>query len=235
MPVDPGPCRWQLPDPATAPRGVDLLAVGGDLEPATLLAGYRRGLFAMHVSPDLLGWYSPDPRGTLPPADVHVSRSLRRSLRGFQVSTNRCFDVVVGCCADPRRRDGWITDDYRATYRRLHAMGWAHSIEIWHHGRLAGGLFGIAIGGLFAGESMFHHVTDASKAAVVALAAVQRRTPGERLIDVQWSTPHLARLGVVEQARPDYLRTLAAAMPSPPAAGLGAGPPTPPTDLLDLL
>jgi len=220
VPTDPGPCRWVLPDAAELPEGHELVAVGADLAPATLLAGYRSGLFAM---PDtgMLGWWSPDPRGVLRPARVHVSRSLRRALPRFEVSVDAAFADVVAACADPQRPHGWISPDYERAYRALHGLGWAHSVEVWApDGSLAGGLFGVEVGGLFAAESKFHVRTDASKVALVALAGVLS-SDGDprRLIDVQWRTEHLAVLGVEEVSRAAYLRALPAALALPPALG----------------
>lgn len=217
MPTDPGPPHWRLPDPARSQGGVDVVAVGGELDPATLLAGYRRGLFAMHLSDRLLGWFSPDPRGVLPLDHLHVSRSLRRSCRRFTVTVDTCFEQVVSGCAHSGRSGDWITPDFEAAYARLHTLGWAHSVEIWSGRVLAGGLFGVEVGGLFAGESMFHRVTDASKAALVALVERLRAAGGQRLLDVQWGTPHLASLGVVEISRREYLARLAAVLPEPAA------------------
>lgn len=218
MPVDPGPTRWAMPDVTRLPAGRELAGVGADLEPATLLAGYRSGLFALPEE-RLLGWWSPDPRGILRPRDVHVSRSLRRSLRRFTVSVDRAFGPVVDLCADPSRPHGWITAQYAQSYRRLHALGWAHSVEVWdEEGALAGGLFGVEVGGLFAAESKGHVRTDASKVAVVALADLLAADGDpDRVIDVQWPTGHLARLGVVAVPRARYLALLQAALRRPPA------------------
>lgn len=213
MPVEPPGPLWVLPDVADLPAGQELVAVGADLSPGMLLAGYRSGLFAMPDG-DLLGWWSPDPRGVLPPRGVHVSRSLRRALSRFEVSVDTAFDEVVAACADPRRPHGWISPEYRSAYRTLHDLGWAHSIEVWDtSGELAGGLFGVEIGGLFAGESTFHVSTDASKVAIVALADMLGADGDpRRIIDVQWRTDHLATLGVVEVPRAAYLRALPAAL-----------------------
>lgn len=232
MPREPRRAGWVLPDVAAAPAGQELVAVGADLSPGMLLAGYRHGLFAMPET-GLLGWWSPDPRGILRPADVHVSRSLRRSLRHFTVSIDLAFDWVVAGCADPHREHGWITADYERSYATLHGLGWAHSIEVWDEaGGLAGGLFGVEVGGLFAAESKFHVRTDASKAAVVALATLLAADADpDRIIDVQWCTPHLATLGAVEVPRAEYLRLLAAALPRPPVLGR-QGPAGPPTSLI---
>jgi leucyl/phenylalanyl-tRNA--protein transferase len=194
------------------PEG-DLVSVGGDLEPETLVDAYRRGIFPMEVSglPGVLGWWSPDPRGILPLDGLRVTRSLRQSAKRFEVRVNTCFEAVIRACADPSREDGWINAAFIAAYTRLHAMGWAHSVEVFNReGQLAGGLYGVAVGGLFAGESMFHRQRDASKVALVALVEImqQRRMP---LLDVQWCTEHLATLGVVAIPRADYLARAAEA------------------------
>ncbi|WP_336923081.1 leucyl/phenylalanyl-tRNA--protein transferase [Aquipuribacter sp. SD81] len=195
-----------------APDGQDLVCVGGALASGLLLEGYRRGVFAMSVRVrrrDVLGWFSPDPRGVLHPADVHESRSLRRSSRRFETRVDTAFDEVVAACADPSREGAWIDDDYRRAYAELHAAGHAHSVETWADGRLVGGLFGVAVGGLFAAESKFHRETDASKAAVVSLARLLAADPaGPRLVDVQWWTPHLGSLGVAEVRREEYRAAL---------------------------
>ena len=162
----------------------------------------------------VLAWWSPDPRAIVPLDGLRVSRSLRRSMREFDVRIDTAFEDVIDACADPRRPGGWIDDDIRDAYTRLHQLGWAHSVEAWHEGELAGGLYGVAIGRLFAGESMFHRVTDASKVALVGLVA-HLRSIGSTLLDVQWLTPHLESLGAVEIPRDDYLRRLAAAVAEP--------------------
>ena len=186
----------------------DAVAVGGDLSPELLLSAYRRGMFPMPVG-DQLVWWSPDPRGVLEPGRLHVSRSLRRTRRRFEIRVNTAFAAVVDGCADPRRPHGWISADIRAAYVRLHELGWAHSIEAWDADGLAGGLYGVGVGRLFAAESMFHRATDASKACVAAL--VDRLGP-DALIDVQWLTPHLASLGATEIPRGEYLRRLERAL-----------------------
>jgi len=211
VPIEPPPSPWVFP-PLDGADPDGPVAIGADLEPGTLLAAYRHGLFPMPVGRrGRLGWWSPDPRGVLPVEHFHRSRSLTRSMRHFELRLDTVFDTVVRSCGDPGRPHGWITPAIVAAYSRLHELGWAHSIEIWHDGELAGGLYGINIGGFFAGESMFHHVTDASKAAVAGLVEVMSDTPGA-LIDVQWSTPHLASLGVVEIPRSAYLERLVAAV-----------------------
>lgn len=193
--------------------------MGADLEPGTLLAAYRSGLFPMRLAPDgLLGWWSPDPRGVLPLDGMVVHRSLRRAARRFTVTVDLAFTDVMRACADVRRPGGWIDDAFVAAYSRLHELGWAHSVEVWAAGAegpdLVGGVYGVAVGGLFAGESMFHRATDASKVALLAL--VERlRAGGGALFDVQWRTPHLTSLGVVEVSRDEFGRRLADAIARP--------------------
>ena len=201
----------------------DLVGLGLDLEPPTLVAAYRAGLFPMRLDGRTgpLGWWSPDPRGVLPLDGLRVSGSLRASCRRFRVRVDQAFDDVVHGCADRRRPHGWIGPDLEAAYRRLHRLGVAHSVETWGpDGRLVGGLYGVAIGGLFAGESMFYRERDASKVALVALVGLLKADgiPG-RLLDVQWTTPHLASLGAVDLPREEYLGRLRRALelPLPPA------------------
>ena len=224
MPVPPPPSRWDLPDPGWAEPGADLIAIGADLDPSTVFAAYQRGLFPMHVSERELGWWSPDPRGVLPLDGLRVTRSLARSMRRFTYSIDRCFTRVMRECGDERRDSGWITEEFVDTYTRLHELGWAHSVEVWDGDVLAGGLYGVEVGGLFAAESKFSRATDASKVAVVALAdllAADGRP--DRLIDVQWRTDHLARLGVVEVPRGDYLRLAGRACTLPAVLSGAAG------------
>ncbi len=212
-PVEPRPSRWVLPDPTGAPE--DCVAIGGDLEPGTVLQAYRRGLFPMHL-PDggPLGWWSPNPRGVIELDGLRVTRSLRRSVKRYRTSIDRDFAGVIAGCADPARPHGWITDDIRKAYTALHGMGWAHSVETWEDGRLVGGLYGIAVGGAFFGESMFHRSVDASKVALVRLMDVMRHGGGT-LVDVQWATDHLVSLGAVEVHRQEYLYRLQRAVGHP--------------------
>ena len=217
-PEEPAPSPWDFELEGVDP-GEDLVGVGGDLSPGTLLAAYRSGVFPMGLGEHgtkPMGWWSPDPRGVLLPDGVHVSRSLRRSFRHFEIRVDTAFEEVLACCASPHRDGRWITPEIASAYTTLHRMGWAHSVETWQGDELVGGLYGVSVGGLFAGESMFHHVTDASKVALVALAGLvfADRSP-HRVIDVQWATPHLATLGIVEMPRPEYLRRLARALEEP--------------------
>ncbi|HEY8546477.1 MAG TPA: leucyl/phenylalanyl-tRNA--protein transferase [Acidimicrobiales bacterium] len=220
-PVEPPPSVWAFPSPDRADES-GIVAVGGDLEPGTLLAAYRCGLFPMPVGRrGQLGWWSPDPRGILPLDGLVVSKSLRRSLRRYEVRFDTAFADVIAACADPSRPDGWITPEIQAAYIRLHELGWAHSVESWDPdtGELVGGLYGVAVGGLFAGESMFHRRTDASKVALVRLVEVLNEGGGpagrHRLLDVQWVTPHLARLGAQPVSRSRYLKLLRRAVHLP--------------------
>lgn len=187
--------------------------MGGDLEPGTILDAYRHGLFPMPLG-RLLGWFSPDPRAVLPIDSLRVSRSLRRSVKQMDITVDDCFTDVMKACADPTRSHGWINDEFIDAYSELHRLGWAHSVETWVDGALAGGLYGVSIGGFFAGESMFHRRRDASKVALVGLVEVLARcdTP---LLDVQWATPHLESLGVIEIPRNDYLEALDRAVVAP--------------------
>ncbi len=228
--------------PGSVSAAQDLIVVGGELDPDLVLSAYRHGLFPMGTGrkgAPPMGWWSPDPRGVLLPGGLHVSRSLARSRRRFEVSLDTDFVGVVRACADPRRSGRWITPAIVDTYTELHARGVAHSIEVRREGELVGGLYGLAIGGLFAGESMFHRERDASKVALAALVdlvlppdacatdASSVAAAGTRLIDVQWSTPHLAGLGVVEMRREDYLRLLTQATQTPPSPGLATPGPLP--------
>jgi leucyl/phenylalanyl-tRNA---protein transferase len=218
MPIEPLLSRWQLDlDQATAQD--DLVGIGADLEPGTLLMAYRAGLFPMGVGQDgdaPTGWWSPDPRGVLLPGNLRISRSMRRSLRHFDIRVDTAFAEVMAGCADPSRDGGWITPAITEAYTRLYELGWAHSVEAWRGGELLGGLYGLALGGLFAGESMFHRATDASKCALVGLSdRVFADGDPRRIIDVQWATPHLSSLGVTQFPRDDYLARLESSLPLP--------------------
>ncbi|MEZ5169340.1 MAG: leucyl/phenylalanyl-tRNA--protein transferase [Acidimicrobiia bacterium] len=216
MPVEPPPSPWEFPAVDTA-DDAGVLAAGADLEPGTLLVAYRRGIFPMRLGEGgPLGWWSPDPRGVLPLDGLKVSRSLRRSVRRFTTTVDTAFEDVMRGCADRRRGSGgWIDDSFVDAYVMLHRMGWAHSVETRNaSGALVGGLYGVGIGGFFAGESMFHRESDASKVALTALVGILR-TGGAELLDVQWRTDHLATLGAVEISRSEYLRRLASALERP--------------------
>jgi len=208
-----GPSRWRFP-PADDWPPQDLIAAGGDLDPGTVIGAYRRGIFPMVVeTPDpVLAWWSPDPRGILPLDRLRVTRSLRQSAKRFDVRVDTCFTDVIRACANPERKSGWITEEFISAYITLHELGWAHSVEVFDRaGTLAGGLYGVRIGGLFAGESMFHVQRDASKVALVTLVQLMRDT-GLTLLDVQWTSRHLESLGVVAIPREAYLERLAHAL-----------------------
>ncbi len=207
-----------FPDPAQAldsPNG--LLALGGDLSPGRLLAAYRRGIFPWYEDGQPIMWWSPDPRAILLPDELHISRSLRRTLRSgrYTVSADHDFGAVITACAKTRAVQGtWITAEMRAAYRQLHELGHAHSIETWLGNRLVGGIYGIAIGQVFFGESMFSTETDASKVALVALVR-QLTGRGFGLLDCQIETGHLNSLGSRLIARTEFLRTVGRLTASP--------------------
>ncbi|MER7608032.1 leucyl/phenylalanyl-tRNA--protein transferase [Nocardioides sp. NPDC127503] len=234
-PIEPEPSPWafaDLRDPGAGHGGAeldDLVGMGADVAPGTLLAAYRHGIFPMpgESQRDPMMWFSPVRRGVLPLDGLVVSRSLRRSVRDFEIRIDTSFDEVVASCADPRRPHGWIDKRIRRAYGNLHELGWAHSVEAWQDDRLVGGLYGVAIGGLFAGESMFHRVRDASKVALVGLVSALREAGSidQRILDVQWRTDHLASLGVVEMGRNDYLDRLEKALRLPLPEAFGGPPP----------
>ncbi len=207
-----------MPDPLDALPDEDLVAIGADLAPGTLLAAYRAGLFPMPVDPrrrrTRIAWFSPNPRGIIPLDGLHVSRSLRRSMKRFEVRRNTRFTDVVRACGDPKRPGRWITEPIIDAYGALFDLGWGHSIEVYEGDALVGGLYGLRIERFFAGEAMFHSATDASKVALVALVDWLNDT-GAELLDVQWVTDHLATLGAVAIARSDYLGLLAEAIEPP--------------------
>ncbi len=208
------PSPWVF-DPAEWPDD-DCVAAGADLSPSTVLDAYRAGAFPMPHDGELL-WWSPMQRGVLVPSDVRISRSLAKSSRRYEVTVDQSFEDVIDACADPRRPGAWIDGSIREAYVELHRLGWAHSVETrTADGLLVGGLYGLSIGALFAGESMFHRATDASKVALVALA---RLVGDDGLIDTQWRTPHLDSLGVTEWPRARYLDRLSRLVDaSPPAS-----------------
>ena len=222
MPTEPPPSPWLFPDFTDPEQEAgfvdDLVGRGADLAPGTVLAAYRAGVFPMPYGDGsrTMSWWSPRDRGVLELSSLKVSRSLARSLRRMEIRVDTAFDEVVSACADPRRDGGWIDDDVLDAYTELHRLGWAHSVEAWVGGDLVGGLYGVATGGLFAGESMFHRVPDASKVALVGLVELLSDEYADaRLLDVQWRTPHLASLGVTELPRPAYVRRLRAALQVP--------------------
>jgi leucyl/phenylalanyl-tRNA--protein transferase len=210
-----GATRWSFPLPDAWPDN-DIIAMGGDLEPATIISAYRSGIFPMVVeTPEpMLAWWSPEARGILPLDALRVTRSLGQSARRYEVRVDTAFGDVISACANPSRDRAWITSEFIDAYTTLHELGWAHSIEVFdRQGQLAGGLYGVRVNGLFAGESMFHLQRDASKVALMALVALMRESH-MRLLDVQWRTEHLASLGAIEVSRREYLALLADALES---------------------
>jgi len=209
-PIEPAANRWRLPPPELADE-TGLCGIGADLAPGTLLAAYRAGIFPMPLRKKTLGWWSPDPRGVIPLDGLIVSRSLRRSCRRYEVRMDTCFREVMERCGDPNRPHGWITPQFVDAYEVLHRLGWAHSFETYLDGHLVGGLYGVRIAKLFAGESMFSQATDASKVALVSLVDWLVAS-GATLLDVQWTTPHLSSIGAIDVPRRRYLQMLAEAV-----------------------
>lgn len=223
-PVPLEPCPYLFPDPGEADAH-GLVAVGGDFEPATIVAAYTAGAFPWPSQEEELLWFSPDPRAVIECDGLHVSRRLARTIRTgrFRATVDLAFPKVMAACAVRPGEGTWITPDLFRAYVRLHELGWAHSVEIWDaEGRLAGGLYGLGVGAMFGAESMFHHVRDASKAAMVALMQ-HARAIGLQFIDIQVSTEHTQSMGAIEISRRAYLRRLAAALKAPPASWYQGG------------
>ena len=211
---------WSFPRPD--PDADDLVAVGADLAPQTLVAAYAAGYFPMPMTgplerlrrtrvPAKIGWFSPQYRGVLRPDRLAISTSLAKSTRRYHLSVDADFEAVIAGCADPSRRGRWINTEILDAYVELHRLGLAHSVEVWDSGDvLVGGVYGLSLGALFAGESMFHAARDGSKVALVGLTALLMADgePGTTLIDTQWATPHLASLGIEEWNRERYLDRL---------------------------
>jgi leucyl/phenylalanyl-tRNA--protein transferase len=205
--------RLRFPDPRFA-EGEGLVAIGGDLSTPRLLLAYRSGIFPWTVDP--LTWWSPDPRAIFELEKIHVPRSLAKFMRKrpFEVTRDRAFRQVMQGCATPGpgREETWVTPEFIEAYTRLHKQGHAHSVECWREGELVGGIYGVSLGGFFAGESMFHRTTNASKVALHHLVG-HLRAHGFALFDIQMITPATRQLGAVEIPRDEYLKRLAAAIP----------------------
>jgi leucyl/phenylalanyl-tRNA--protein transferase len=199
-----------------------LLAAGGELSPEWLLAAYRHGIFPWYSAGEPLLWWSPDPRMVLRPAEVRITRSLRRTLRQrrFELRCDTAFEQVIAACAEPREPGGgtWITPEMQAAYQRMHELGYAHSVESWQEGRLVGGLYGMAVGRVFFGESMFSWVSDSSKVALAHLARHLERL-GYAVIDCQMVTSHLASLGGHPMPREDFTAEVACWTRKGPSVG----------------
>ena len=204
--------RLRFPDPRAA-EGEGLVAIAGDLAPERLRLAYRSGIFPWTVNP--ISWWSPDPRGVLPLDQFHVPRSLEKFIRKqpFEITRDRAFRRVMEGCAAPGRRRGetWIAPEFIEAYTRLHKLGHAHSVECWSGGELVGGIYGVSVAGLFAGESMFHRATNASKVALCHLVA-HLRARGFVFFDIQMVTPATRQLGAIEISREEYLKQLKAAL-----------------------
>lgn len=185
----------------------DLIFIGGELNTENLLAAYSSGYFPMPIE-NSIGWFSPQKRGVLILEKFNASTSLKKSLKKFTTTVNKDFQRVVYECANPDRPYGWINQNIFDAYTDLHEQGWAHSVEVWQGTDIVGGVYGIAIDGLFAGESMFHTQTDASKVALLTLVEQLKLSAGPTFMDVQWLTPHLKSLGCEEISRPEYSELL---------------------------
>ena len=209
----PTECRWQFLPQAEWPDD-EVVAIGADLEPDTVLYAYAHGMFPMYVDKKsrTLGWWSPIERGVIPLDGFRITRSLRSSAQQFVCTINVAFTRVMQECATARTDGNWINQEFIDAYTTLHQMGHAHSVEVWNKkGELVGGLYGLRINGLFAGESMFHRETDASKVALMHLVDLMN-LDGMQLLDTQWNTDHLASLGCTSVTRADYLALLATAI-----------------------
>lgn len=207
--VDPPDAFPPIENALVEPDG--LLAAGGDLSEERLLFAYRHGIFPWFDEGQPILWWSPHPRCVIEPQDFHASRRLRRALNrsGFEISFNRAFDAVIAGCSAPRpgQNDTWITADMAASYQSLHRRGWAHSVEVWRDDELAGGLYGLAVGRVFFGESMFSAVTDGSKAALLALCRLLNEQEFA-LLDCQIVSPHLLTLGASLMSRSEFRTVL---------------------------
>ena len=220
MPTPLNDSVWDFPTPNQMPKD-DLVILGADLQPETILDSYKNGIFPMHIEIENkieLGWWSPQFRGVMPLNKIIVSNSLKKSMKKFTVTFDQDFDSVIDGCGDDKRPKGWINKDIKKAYRKLFDLGYVHSVEVWNNkNQLVGGLYGIEVNGLFAGESMFHKETDASKTAMVHLVNKLKVAGGERIFDVQWQTPHLKSMGVVKMSRAKYIATLPEVMNTQPA------------------
>jgi leucyl/phenylalanyl-tRNA--protein transferase len=210
--IVPTECRWSFPSPELWPDDDDIVAVGADLETDTLLYAYAHGMFPMVLNKKNLAWWSPVDRGVIPLDGLRITRSVRQSAKKFTCTVNTSFLDVMKLCATSHTDGNWINDDFIDAYTELHQEGHAHSVEVWNKkGELVGGLYGLRINGLFAGESMFHRETDASKVALMHLVDLMN-LDGMQLLDTQWNTDHLASLGCTSVTRADYLALLATAI-----------------------
>jgi leucyl/phenylalanyl-tRNA--protein transferase len=211
---------WDFPSLEQMPKD-DLVTLGADLKPETLIDSYKHGIFPMHIQIENkreIGWWSPLQRGILPLNKINISSSLQKSMKKYFVTFDQDFDAVIEGCGDDKRPKGWINRDIKTAYKKLFELGYVHSVEVWNKkDELVGGLYGVEVNGLFAGESMFHKQTDASKTAMVYLVNQLKEAGGERIFDVQWQTPHLKSMGVVKISRSKYISLLPEVMNTAPA------------------
>jgi len=208
----PTECRWEFPSPELWPNDDDIVAAGADLETDTLLYAYANGMFPMFVNKRNLAWWSPVDRGVIPLDGLRITRSMRQSAKKFTCTINEAFTEVMTMCGSMRTDGNWITREFIDAYSDLHDEGHAHSVEVWDEtGELVGGLYGVRINKFFAGESMFHLQTDASKVALMHLVALMS-LDGMELLDTQWRTEHLETLGCIAVPREKYLHLLASAI-----------------------
>ncbi len=211
---------WDFPTPEQMPKD-DLVTLGADLKPETLIDSYKHGIFPMHIQIENkreIGWWSPLQRGILPLDKINISSSLKKSMKKYFVTFDQDFDAVIEGCGDDKRPKGWINKDIKIAYKKLFDLGYVHSVEVWNKkDELVGGLYGVEVNGLFAGESMFHKETDASKTAMVYLVNQLKEAGGERIFDVQWQTPHLKSMGVIKISRAKYISLLPEVMNTTPA------------------
>jgi leucyl/phenylalanyl-tRNA---protein transferase len=211
---------WDFPSLEQMPKD-DLVTLGADLKPETLIDSYKHGIFPMHIQIENkreIGWWSPLQRGILPLNKINISSSLQKSMKKYFVTFDQDFDAVIEGCGDDKRPKGWINKDIKTAYKKLFELGYVHSVEVWNKkDELVGGLYGVEVNGLFAGESMFHKQTDASKTAMVYLVNQLKEAGGERIFDVQWQTPHLKSMGVIKISRAKYISLLPEVMNTTPA------------------
>ena len=211
---------WDFPTPEQMPKD-DLVTLGADLKPETLIDSYKHGIFPMHLQIENkreIGWWSPQQRGILPLDKINISSSLKKSMKKYFVTFDQDFDAVIEGCGDDKRPKGWINKDIKIAYKKLFDLGYVHSVEVWNKkDELVGGLYGVEVNGLFAGESMFHKQTGASKTAMVYLVNQLKEAGGERIFDVQWQTPHLKSMGVIKISRAKYISLLPEVMNTTPA------------------
>ena len=208
----PTECRWTFPSPELWPDDDDIVAAGADLETDTLLYAYAHGMFPMFVNKRNLAWWSPIDRGVIPLDGLRITRSMRKSAQKFTCTINEAFTDVMTLCGSMRTDGNWITREFINAYSDLHEEGHAHSVEVWNEAdELVGGLYGVRINKFFAGESMFHIQTDASKVALMHLVELMT-LDGMELLDTQWRTEHLETLGCIAIPREEYLQLLASAI-----------------------